>query len=85
MLGRAEVRLLWYSRFWDYPRSGALEWDGQRYWFDEAEPGTGVFNIMQLSEAQWGLQDAVHRDFQARPTSAHIPISASPAIATRYR
>jgi hypothetical protein len=56
--------LLWHSRFWDYPRNGALELDGRRYWFDEAEPGTGVFDIMELTDAQWTVQDAVHRDFQ---------------------
>jgi hypothetical protein len=65
MPGPRRGRLLWHSRFWDYPRDGALEWDGRRFWFDEAEPGTGVFNIMELTQAQWAVQDAVHRDFQA--------------------
>ena len=65
MLQRADVRLLWYADFWDYPRSGALEWQGQRYWFDEVEPGIGVFNVMELSTAQWDLQDAIHHDFRA--------------------
>jgi hypothetical protein len=65
MLRREDVRLLWHSRFWDYPRDGALEWDGQRYWFDETEFGSGVFNIMELTAEQWALQDAIHQDFQA--------------------
>jgi hypothetical protein len=28
-------------------------------------PGIGVFNVMELSAAQWELQDAIHHDFQA--------------------
>lgn len=64
VLSRAEVRLLWYAEFWDYPRSGALEWDERRYWFSEAEPETGVFNVMDLTAAQWDVQDAIHQDFQ---------------------
>ena len=46
------MRLLWYANFWDHPRSGALEWQGRRYWFDEVEPGIGVFNVMELSASE---------------------------------
>lgn len=71
MLRREDVRLLWHSQFWDYPRNGALEWDGRRYWFDETEPGSAVFNIMELPAEQWALQDAKHRDFQAYVGTHH--------------
>jgi|GraSoi_2013_60cm_1033757.scaffolds.fasta_scaffold197205_1 hypothetical protein len=64
MLRQAGVRLLWHSRFCEYPRNSPLEWDGCRYWFEEAEPGTGVFDIMELTDAPWAVRDAVHQDFQ---------------------
>ena len=30
---RDAVRLLWHSDFWDGPKSGMLEFDGKRCWF----------------------------------------------------
>jgi hypothetical protein len=32
-VSREAVRLLWHSDFWDGPKSGMLEHDGERCWF----------------------------------------------------
>ncbi|HKF00081.1 MAG TPA: hypothetical protein VKG45_14255 [Actinomycetes bacterium] len=61
---RADVRLLYYADFWDYPCSGALLWRGRRYWFNEVEWDTGVFDIIELSDQVWAVEDARHADFR---------------------
>lgn len=63
-VSRADVRLLYSADFWDYPRSGALLWRGRRYWFNEADRDTGVFDIIELSDEDWAVEDARHADFQ---------------------
>lgn len=30
---RSAIKLLWYSDYWDGPRSGMLEYQGKPYWF----------------------------------------------------
>lgn len=66
MLTRQQVKLLWHHHFWDYPRSGALELDGVRYWFQEvASPlDTGVFDIIDLPAQVWAMIDERHQDFR---------------------
>jgi len=61
---RADVRLLYSAGYWDDPRSGALRWRGRRYWFNEADQDTGVFDIIELSDEVWAVEDARHADFQ---------------------
>jgi len=64
MLSRGEVRLLWHTRYWDYPREGALEWHGRRYWFAEVDEEPGVFDVMTLTDEQWATEQASNDDFR---------------------
>jgi hypothetical protein len=63
-VSQRDVRLLYAADFWDYPRSGALLWRGRRNWFREAEPDAGVFDIIELSDEEWAVEDTRHADFQ---------------------
>jgi hypothetical protein len=81
-VSQRDVRLLYAADFWDYPRSGALLWRRRRYWFSEAEPDTGVFDIIELTDDAWAVEDARHADFR-RFVGTHTDIGETGATAGR--
>lgn len=64
MLHPEDVSFLWIEDMWDYPRSGALEWEGKRYWFAETEWDSGVFDIIDMDEETWARADREHELFR---------------------
>jgi hypothetical protein len=71
-VSRAAVRLLWYSDFWDGPRSGMLEFNGERCWFEvvgenEDEDLRGRcrrFVIVRLTAEQFAEECRWHESFR---------------------
>jgi hypothetical protein len=64
VLKRDDVRMLYHSDFWDHPRSGALEWGGKRYWFEEAQWDSMVFDVLDLDAKSWAYEDEMHAAFR---------------------
>jgi hypothetical protein len=64
VIDRDDVTLVYLSSFYDYPRAGEARWDGRRYWFREAGPDSGDFELLDVGDEQWTVLDERHRLFQ---------------------
>jgi len=56
VLARSEAKILRHCDYYDYPRSGEVDWRGKRYWFQETDVDE-VFRLLDLSDEQWQYQD----------------------------
>jgi hypothetical protein len=81
---RNAVRLLWHSDFWDGPRSGMLELDGERCWFEvvaenDDEPLRGWYRrfvVVRLTPAQLAEEERWHELFREN-VGGHTDYGAS--------
>ena len=73
-LDRSELSLLWYSDFWDGPKSGLLLLQGGKYWFQMFEESQDPdladfyrrFLVVELTEEQLSEEEQWHALFQEK-------------------
>ena len=72
-IGFSEVRLLWYSDFWDGPRSGMLVYRGEQCWFqviaenrDDEPAWYRRFAVLRLTPEQHAEECRWHELFRTK-------------------
>ncbi len=65
VIGRDDVTLLFDWDHYDGPLSGALTWEGRRYWFTIVGEDifSGMREVVDLTAEQWALIDDLHALF----------------------
>ena len=73
-LGKGDVTFLWYSDFWDGPKSGMALYQGRKYWFqlfqESQHPDLSDFYrrflLIDLSDEQLSEEERWHALFQEK-------------------
>lgn len=68
-IDRKDVTLLFHWHYYDGPLSGALEWQGTRYWFlavfdDALGDYSGAYEVIALPDEQWERIDRAEALFR---------------------
>jgi hypothetical protein len=70
-IANSEVRFLWHSGFWDFPRNGLLQFRGNKYWFEicegqEEDDEYVRYVILELTSEQLAEEEYWHELFRQK-------------------